>query len=175
MSPKRRKPLHDAETNQIAWRIRDGKADPKEARLLMREFVKRFDAYGTDLLLRHFAQAFDNYLSGRRKIESALGLKRGGAGNPGKSEEHIAWAVDVLLEYIRGAKMVVAQGTVAKARNVSTESIKKAWQRCAYDACVRVSATPPEGMTGKSRARFNKIWNLKRGARRNAKRGKESD
>lgn len=68
--------LTPAAIHQIAWEIRDGEADPEDARRLLELFCECRDGSCPPELIQHLRSAFSAYLEGRRTIESALGLAR---------------------------------------------------------------------------------------------------
>lgn len=93
---------------QIAWQIREGNADPEQAKRLLRAFLGETEtgvpaqkALREDLL-EFFREAFRRILSGQ-DANLALGLSRGNHRPPGQNEQR-DWdiAYRVLLGRIRG-------------------------------------------------------------------------
>jgi len=105
--------LTPATINQIAWEVREGNADPEDARRLLELFCESGDRIPRELL-SHFCEAFRAYLGGKKTLDSALGLARK-RGRPGADEERQQMlAVEVLRHRLAGLSSEDAIAKVAE-------------------------------------------------------------
>lgn len=156
--------LTDVEMNQIAWAIRDGNADPVDARRLMEDFVSRYGASDWHLSIRYVRDALAAFLNGERaSLGAAFGLARGQAGNPGKEASALLKrAVAVLEACLTGQTLADAEHDVAQKIGLSVGRIHDAWRSQKGLALHAVLATrhAEQPFSDLEKARLRKLYVL---------------
>jgi len=137
---------------QIACRIKDGEADPKDAKRLMESFCDYVnkevqgrkqvlgcppDKQIPKELLWHFRDVFKAILKGKKSPESALGLKRRPGALP-ETELHIAIATKYLKLAIRGIPDTAIKIELHSKFNRSKTAIGDAWKKYKVQALWRL-------------------------------------
>ncbi len=144
------KSLTPAMIHQIAWQVRDGEADPEDARTLLNHFYslvehKQQVPYE---LTRHIANCLRDQLVEGKSLEAAFGLVRR-RGRIRKDEQiNIAIAKDFLRYRLKGKSATNARMLVQKERSKGRSSIEAAWSKYKFEAlvalrCERDHATYP--------------------------------
>jgi hypothetical protein len=128
-----------ATIHQIACEVRDGEADPDDARRLIAHFCDCLDK-GESIpheLVKHFQNAFRAYLDGGRTLESALGLVRK-KGRP-KADEGTRqeMAAEVLRLRLKGMSHQESLESVSEKFGWSSTIIGEAWCTHKFEAvCI---------------------------------------
>jgi hypothetical protein len=123
---------------QIASNIRDGKADPEQARRLLRHFLDCTERARPDQkvlpdpLLEFFRHAFAVYLKDPRpgKLEKLLGLtrqKRGKPINPETPERHHMIALEVLRRRLEGKLFSDAVLDASEKFGIHERNVQDIW------------------------------------------------
>ncbi len=126
--------LTHADIWHVAWDVREGKADPVKASLLLEKFCNEFDSgmfnsgnLTQDYLLRHLRDAFRAYLNKEKTIASALGLVKK-AGRPKADEQdRMQMAAEVLRKRMAGKSHQVALFEVSAILSCGETIIAEAW------------------------------------------------
>lgn len=129
----------------IAWKVRDGTADPDQAKRLMalfRDVVRDGRRLPQELLL-HFADAFDAYLTGDRSLIAALGLL-GKKGRPKADEaQRIQMAAEVIRRRFAGTSHQVALSEVAEQFRKAESVIGEAFDGYKQSAVIMLRGERP--------------------------------
>jgi hypothetical protein len=132
----------------IAWAVRDGKAEPDQAKRLMvlfRDRVRDGEPLPQELL-RHFADAFDAYLSGSRTLDAALGVSRSGRGRPALAEqEGIRRAAEVIRERLAGSSHQDALTAVSSRLHKSESVIGESFAAHRLNGLILLRCERPAG------------------------------
>jgi len=145
--------ISPVEIHQIACSIKDGEADPKDAKQLMESFCDYVnkevqgrkqvlgcppDKQIPKELLWHFRDAFKAILKGK-KPESALGI----IGRPGratKPEFHINVATEYLKLAIKGTKPKDIKTKLSWKLNLQKSAIEGIFKKYKFEALVQLRA-----------------------------------
>jgi hypothetical protein len=127
----------------IAWDVREGKANPVEANLLLEKFCNEFDSgmfnsgnLTQDYLLRHLRDAFRAYLNKGKTIESALGLVKK-KGRPKADEQvRMQMAAEVLRHRMAGVSHQEALSNVSARFGWGETIIAEAWVAWQFEAII---------------------------------------
>jgi hypothetical protein len=115
---------------QIAWEVRDGEADPDDARRLIALFCDCFDRNERPPreLMRFIRDGFRTHLDEGRTLESSLGIHR----KPGKPKAAENTRQSIALEVLRlrmeGLRHQDAIEATAKRQGWGETIISKAWK-----------------------------------------------
>lgn len=134
----------------IAWDIREGKANPSDARRLLEKFCNEFDRgmfnsgmYTQDYLLRHLRDAFRAYLDKEKTIEAALGLVKK-TGRPKADEQvRMQMAAEVLRCRINGMSHQDALSEVSTNFGWGETIVAEAWAAWQPEAIYRLRNERP--------------------------------
>ncbi len=115
--------------NLIAWDIADGVNDPEDAKRLMRTFVThvRDEDPIPHVLKRHFANAFDRFLSDDQTLERALGLHTKSGRRVRMLEKHQKAALLVLRHRLTGRTLNNAAILVSEKIHLAKNRVEDAW------------------------------------------------
>jgi hypothetical protein len=128
--------LTSSQINLIAFAVRDGGAEPEDARRLMQHFCELVDR-GRQVppqLLQHFRQSFSAYLDGTKKLEAALGVVRK-RGRP-QADENLRReiAAEILRQRLVGKSHEQALMHTATQFGWSETIISEAWKNYKFSA-----------------------------------------
>jgi hypothetical protein len=113
---------------QVAHEIREGAADPKDARRLIELFCECTNDNLPEVLLDHLRYAFSSYLTDERSIESALGLVRK-VGHPAADEKtRQDMALEILRLRLAGDSYQESQAKVSEQYGWGLTIVGKAWR-----------------------------------------------
>ena len=135
----------------IAWDIRDGNANPADARRLLEKFCNDFDKgmFRTgmneqDYLLRHIRDSFCDYLDNEKKtIEAALGLVKK-KGRPKADEQvRMKMAAEVLRYRMGGGSHQDALTEVSKTFCWGETIVGEAWAAWQFEAIIVLRCERP--------------------------------
>ena len=136
------KPLSERDCYHLAWDIRDGRATPDEARLVLEYFCTQFEMQETvpPWLLTHLRDCFKSYLSGDRTIHSSLGLSRPRRGRPKNAETNPnrtrEIAASVLEHRVAGLSLQDAASKVSELYNMSSDRVREVWRHNKNEALM---------------------------------------
>jgi hypothetical protein len=138
--------LTPSQVNSMAFAVREGNANPGDARALLILFSQCVE-HGliaarnpvADRLLEHVREAFRAHLSGSQSIQSALGLVRR-RGRPNAADEHMRMqmAAAVLRHRLSGLVHQEALATVEREFGWGQTIIGEAWVKYREAAIVLV-------------------------------------
>jgi hypothetical protein len=149
--------------NLIAFDVRDGKADPIEAKALMREYLaySRLGLRAPDRLHQHLADCFERFLERNWSLSSAFGLNRNRAGHPEQTiEKERQTALVVLRAYLGGASLTKSVEQAMETCHRGERQVRKAWRnhkREAHDD-LRMKRPDASPWSDKERARLLRIF-----------------
>ncbi|MGD8617301.1 MAG: hypothetical protein PVI91_16825 [Gammaproteobacteria bacterium] len=128
-------PLTRAAINQIAWEIREGDAEPEQARQLLGHFCDLVESRQLvpPELLTYMKDAMRAYLAGEKTLESALGLARKRGRPKADQQTRIQMAAEVLRCRLGGMSHQDSLSEVAKNFNKAESVIGEAWADWAQD------------------------------------------
>ena len=153
--------------NLIAWDITEGVNDPEDAKRLMRTFVAhvRDEEPIPQVLKRHFADAFDRYLSENFTLERALGLRTKRGSRVRSLEKHKKAALLVLRHRLTGTTLSDAAESVAATVHLAKNRVEDAWGKHKANALdeemVNQAQKSPDGkahFTRREEARLRKMY-----------------
>lgn len=123
---------------QIAWEIREGKADPADARQLLELFCKSRSNNIPPELITYLQDSFRCYLEGQKGIEAALGIVRK-KGRPAADEEmRQKMAVAILRLRMQEMDHQQCLAKVTKEFHKSESIVSEAWRDHKQDALMLV-------------------------------------
>jgi hypothetical protein len=135
--------------NQIAFAIRDGEANPEDARLLMDLFCESVKRGAVpDRLMKHFQGSFQRYLDTGCTINGALGLTRNKRGAPKRDEQRIIELAAALLRARLAGELHQEALETAAAKCGSNETdVGEAWGKHRLAAVMVVRNERPDGFS----------------------------
>jgi hypothetical protein len=162
-------PLTPSKLNQIAFDVRDGKADPNDVREALTLFYRHAQAK-TPIprrLVDFVAESFGRYLGYKdffgadertaASLDSAFGLVRK-IGRPEADEQkQIEIAASVVRMRLGGISHQEAVGMVAETNNCAETVVKEAFRDHLPSALILVQTEHPAGFTPEEGRRLEKI------------------
>lgn len=121
---------------QIAWEIRDGEADPEDARRLLELFCECRDGNHPPGLIEHLRSAFSIYLKGERTLESALGLARRKGRPKADPDMRQRMAAEILQHRLAGMPHQECLTKVSEKFGWGETIVGEAWRDNQLDALI---------------------------------------
>ena len=152
---------------RIALKVRDGEAEPSDARKLLEHFCQYVDQESMpNILLEHLRDSFRSYLDGKQSIEGALGLtKKTGRPNADVGNRQ-QMAAAVLRQRLQGISHQNALAHVATKFAGNKTIVGEAWKAYKLTAIAIVLQDPDreagkDPWTTEERARLRRILKVK--------------
>jgi hypothetical protein len=128
---------------QIAWDVRQGEADPDDARRLIALYCEPNNEAPRELV-DHIKSSFRAYVSGEASsLDSAFGLKRRRGRTPSNEQARINIAVAVLRQRLLGKSYEDALADTEELLKIGRTKITEAWSACKLEALVTVRLGRP--------------------------------
>lgn len=148
---------------QFIFDVRDGEANPEDARRLMRYFCDVVKGRGQPVpeLLDYMRHAFETYLSGEKGIEAALGLRRKTGKPKADPETRTNMALAVLHHRLNGMPHLEALEEVAEGFECGKTIVSDAWREYKRDAMVWLRlerSETNEGFTPEEMEKFEEMF-----------------
>lgn len=130
---------------QIAWEVRDGEADPSDARRMLKLFCDCVDLRESPPpeLMRFLRDAFRVHLDDGKTIESALGLARREGRPKTALDVRQSMALEILRLRMTGMRHQKCLERVASTFSKPESVIGEAWARHKFDALLLLRLERP--------------------------------
>lgn len=120
---------------QIAFEVRERKADPDDARRVLELFCNSTDGKISPELIHHLQACFRDHLYGGVTLEAALGIA-GKRGRPNNGQERVMMALSVLRHRVNGSTYEDSEAAVSEEFHRSESVIREAWSAHKQDALI---------------------------------------
>lgn len=121
---------------QIAWEIRDGEADPDDARRLLEHFCECPQHLLPNSLHEHLRLAFGAYLRGEKTIDAALGLTKRKGRPRADQDMRTRMAVEVLRRRMDGVAHQECLELVSEEYGFGTTIVGESWRQFKQTALI---------------------------------------
>lgn len=155
--------LSESEIFHLSLAIRDGGAEPDDAKKLLELYAKSPPLNGASKQLHdHFCRAFGAFLKGEKTIEVALGLKKSKGRPKANQEDRMEMAKELMrLRVVNGSSHQEALAEVSARFGWGETIISEAWLQHRFDGMALLrNERPPDvyPWSEKEKERLAKIF-----------------